>query len=960
MENYIIYSFGGYGELIWSIFNSIARIFASQSPYFTSVAKFSMTIGALWAATKAIFNTNVGIFGKAWFLPTFLAFTFLFSPKATVVIHDWGNKTTHTVAGIPFAIAFFSSTPSMIAYSLANTIEEEFGTPSALRSSDTGLMFGAKLVGKLKDIQLQDPILLDNAKEFTRQCFIRPWIMGNILGKRFEAENTNDLVGFLRQNKANNFGIYYKEQAGQTSFKTCFEVTEPILSAIEQQARSSNVLGNFGLMLGLNSNNLEQAARQITQTGNQALNSLAKSTSDVHSWVKQAMMLNAYRASLDDWREGAGHRRIWPELTSLSTTRGLYQQSIGWITAGSMAAELLPLMQTIVFLIITSSIVVVFPLSMITGGFEILKTWIQAMIWVHTWPIFFAIINCISNYVLAAKSSALGQDFGLTKDTSIAFSDMLIHTYAITQMLASTTPMISWMLISKSSMAVSSMVERMSPLAVASSLGVASADNSLNLDNVSYGNRQLSQVNVAPNLDMLSSMNLGSVKVMQGQDNVQFLEEKASSLATNYRGSSLESLSLNDSYAKSASKLAQLGTRESSLESLEQSQLQDYAKRWTRSDDASNSSNQRLASAMRIVAGEAITAQDSLSQKSSKGSDTSASINAGIGANILGIGATAASNISARNSIDNSKDSSSSESLNYQEAFEQVRDYAKTHDIRSSDGVSQNVSSALQDTWRQQESIAKEKSQTIQAMEQTQSQLSYLRQNSSSIDQNWNDQVLEAARKQQNLGSKQEALNFLNSNPAAGQQILRSLVSQKLSSANMQPSMQQEGQQERQSSLATYLPADVAKQSQHLRQKADWESQTQDILPKTQEKNQSQLKKEYNNRIESSTKAQVMKDSIQNNILQSKQQQRSNLQADEPKISAKVATSRQTATQHFNRQQQKFKDKSDLTTYRIGGEIARNINQTNRLAKKILRQNPITDSDTDQYQYIDPKDRKGR
>ena len=48
------------------------------------------------------------------------------------------------------------------------------------------------------------------------------------------------------------------------------------------------------------------------------------------------------------------------------------------------------------------------------------------------------------------------------------------------------------------------------------------------------------------------------------------------------------------------------------------------------------------------------------------------------------------------------------------------------------------------------------------------------------------------------------------------------------------------------------------------------------------------------------------------------------------------------------------------TTYRIGQEVFRNINQTNRLAKKILSKNPITDSDTDQYQYIDPKDRKGR
>lgn len=670
MNDYIIYSFGGHGELIWSIFNSIARIFASNSPYFTSVAKFSMTIGALMAATKAIFNTNVGIFGKAWFLPTFLAFTFLFSPKATVVIHDLGSKTTHTVAGVPFGVAFFSSIPSMISYSLTNTIEEEFGTPDRLRSSDTGLMFGAKLVGKLKNIQLQDPILLDNAKEFAMQCFIKPWIMGNILGKRFEAENTNDLVGFLRQNKANNFGIYFKETNGQTSFKTCVEVTEPILSLLEQQARSSNVLGNFGLLLGLNSTTLEQAAREITQTGNQALNSLAKSTSDVHSWVKQAMMLNVYRGSLDDWREGAGYPRHWPELTSLSGTRGMYQQSIGWMTAGSMAAELLPLMQTIVFLLVASSIVIVFPLSMIAGGFEILTTWIQAMIWVHTWPIFFAIINCIGNYILAAKSSALGQDFGLTKDTSIAFSDMLIHTYAITQMLASTTPMISWMLISKGSMAVSSMVDRMSPLAVAGPLGASTADGSLNLDNVSYGNRQLSQATVGPNLDMTSSINLGSVKVMQGQDNVQFLED-----------------------------------------------------------------------------------------------------------------------------------------------------------------------------------------------------------------------------------------------------------------------------------LGAYS-----------------ESQAQDILPKTQEKNQSQLKSKYNNRIESSTKAQDMKDSIQNNIHQNKQQLASNLQTDEPKISAKVATSKQTATEHFNNKQRKFKDKSDLTTYRVLSQANRDRKNIQHAAVKILSQNPITDSDTDQYEPINPNpnDKKGR
>jgi hypothetical protein len=103
-----------------------------------------------------------------------------------------------------------------------------------------------------------------------------------------------------------------------------------------------------------------------------------------------------------------------------------------------------------------------------------------------------------------------------------------------------------------------------------------------------------------------------------------------------------------------------------------------------------------------------------------------------------------------------------------------------------------------------------------------------------------------------------------------------------------------------------------------------------------------------------------MKDSIQNNILQNKQQIASNLQTDEPKISAKVANSKQTATEHFNNKQRKFKDKSDLTTYRVGEEVVKNVKQILIPAVEILSKNPITDSDTDQYEPINPNDKKGR
>ena len=88
MDNFIIYTYGGQGELVAQIFNGIARIFGTNSEYFTVVGKFAMSLGAIWAATRAIFNTNIGMFGKEWFFPVFLSFTFLFTPKSNVLIID--------------------------------------------------------------------------------------------------------------------------------------------------------------------------------------------------------------------------------------------------------------------------------------------------------------------------------------------------------------------------------------------------------------------------------------------------------------------------------------------------------------------------------------------------------------------------------------------------------------------------------------------------------------------------------------------------------------------------------------------------------------------------------------------------------------------------------------------------------------------------------------------------------
>lgn len=732
-------------------------------------------VGGVWAATRAIYHANIGIFGRQWFLPVFLAFTFLFTPKASVWIKDDLSGENMKIDNIPFAIAFFSSLPSTISHTIAEIIEGELRTADNVKSSKVGLMFGAKLVAKFKEIKIQDPILLENAKQFCKQCYMKPFVMGNILGLKKEAEEAPNLLAFINEHMPENFGIYYRDpETRLLSFKDCREATQLITSAISGESKFSRLLANFGSAIGIKHNTAEQLVSRINAISRDTLAILEWKTKEVHTWVKQSMMLNAYRESLDDWREGSGHDRLWPELVSMNATRGLYQQSFGWLIAGEMAAEALPLMQTVVFLLIVCSIFIVFPFAMLPGGMEVLRLWIKLLIWVNVWPIFFAIINALGMQVLHLRSGGWDPNFGLDKLSQGQFSDLMLHTYAMVQLFASSVPILSWMIVSKSGYALVSLTEKLLTTGVGASLGSAAVDNTLNLDSVHIGNRQIAQQHVGPSLNMSSMYDNGMIKSTQSVNGDNFLDERASQLAVNYRGSEMELSALQKGYNDSSSYLDSLNQRKARLDSLEKAQLEDYASRWLSSHDVNDGANERIAKDMRTVASEGYGTTEGYGDRSTKGTETHSK--AEIGGGFLMHAVTGAG---ASNTHDASHDTTTQHSKNFQDSYERVRDYAKSHDDRTSYGKSNTSTSSLQSTWREQEQIAKEHAATSQKIQQYQEQQNYITQHQASIDANWNDRVLEGIQQKHGLSNKQEALTYIHDHYNEGEQVLFELINNK-------------------------------------------------------------------------------------------------------------------------------------------------------------------------------------
>ena len=119
MHEFVIHTYGGQ-ELLQNVLNAIGRLFANDSEYFTPVGIFSLSVGAVWASTRAIFNGNVGIFGKQWFMPSFLMLTLLFAPKVSVWIKDdVAYNSPVKVDNIPFVIGAVASLPSRLSHSLS-------------------------------------------------------------------------------------------------------------------------------------------------------------------------------------------------------------------------------------------------------------------------------------------------------------------------------------------------------------------------------------------------------------------------------------------------------------------------------------------------------------------------------------------------------------------------------------------------------------------------------------------------------------------------------------------------------------------------------------------------------------------------------------------------------------------------------------------------------------------------
>jgi predicted nucleic acid-binding Zn-ribbon protein len=313
------------------------------------------------------------------------------------------------------------------------------------------------------------------------------------------------------------------------------------------------------------------------------------------------------------------------------------------------------------------------------------------------------------------------------------------------------------------------MVERLTSAGIASSIGASTADGTMNMDSISHGNKHIGQQIVGPRLDTSSSMNDGRFNMTYASNGEQFVDERGSQLVENYRGSAMLSQMLQESYQGSVSDLNSLSTQESRQASRVEAARQHFAENFSMDKGAMASVNKQVAEAMQIVANNGASLNENVSENKSKSTAT----NSGMGANV---GASFSTGTSATNNDAVSKDSSHQSSMRFEEAASIVDNYAKSHNISESSSERKEAGNSLNQELSKMEQISEQKAAVQQRVESLSNQIAFTSQQSSAIDKNYNDEVLDQVMKSHGVSNKAEAAQYLSGHRQEGQEILKSLV----------------------------------------------------------------------------------------------------------------------------------------------------------------------------------------
>lgn len=501
-----IHTYGG-GPLLEQVFNAIAMILYGDAQTgigkaFNGILRLSMLVGGFCCGCIALFKEKFDPLFKTFFLPAVGIVCCLLVPRTSVLIIDHiGQKTPSAVVwgakkvdNIPFFLGKFASLVSEVSYRLERLFTGRVHDPNDKMYDWTGNIYAGENIFKARKYRIANPVLEDNFREFCRECVFRDIGIG--LYTKEQLVKAPHILKFLEENTSNLRTMTYKGSS-ESECLTCKEA----MKTMNQ------------LFHGKEGNTKEIIFGEI---GNQIHFLLGQKTlgeNDLKNLMKQQIAIDLLKEEIPG------------SLSSFSAKRAEILQKENQKILGALGASSLIAMRNF----FEAAIYMVFPIVLIVAllsfGIQAITQWIQFVLWVNTWPLFYIVVNFLLNSIWDAKKrTILGDSPDLTIFSSEGLSDLYSSMESIAAIALAFIPYLSWILLKGG---VSQMVHLASSIMSPAQSAASTAANEKVSGNYSFGNISLDSTN-GYNAQMFQQtysgmLSQGSVGINSGTDTLTYV-----------------------------------------------------------------------------------------------------------------------------------------------------------------------------------------------------------------------------------------------------------------------------------------------------------------------------------------------------------------------------------------------------------------------------------------------------
>ncbi len=571
---YEYYTFPGSAEVLVQIFNSVAMICGGND--YAGIMQVAALLGLMVVLVIGVFKLDL----KESFVYIFVVcavWMVMMVPKVRVTIVETSGHNMSAVAynvdNVPFGLAISGHFISRFGVWMTKEAEMVNSLPNDLQYSETGVLFGNRLIRQLHGTNLSDQLIQDDWTLFMDQCafydinFYHKYSLADLLDSSdimTTLGNTNRSLYTAVTDPAtkNKKSMSCKNAYASLYVTTNSNVINQVLPDVAQRG-----LG----MLGWTQNNVGPNYASVYSTmGDSALQYMFKSASiDSMDAIRQAAMINMLKNA--EIRNASATNNQQRLSVALATAQAERQWIMSQQTGGAQASGFLPVMRATLEGILIGLFPFVMFISLLGGimAFKSIMFYVMTLFWLQLWAPLASIMNLMvsSHSQNNVYSNLYGQD-SATLRNSFGILQAAVEGEAMAGYAYWLIPMLSFAIVYGGKGLGNAMIGMVgSGQNVGNAAGSEVAKGNISMGNVSYNNTSANKssadvVYTDPAIVGARSAT-GSYSWNAGQEGTM----RASATRNDLPVSSQATIKASDSYSQQASQSLQAAQSQSATAS---------------------------------------------------------------------------------------------------------------------------------------------------------------------------------------------------------------------------------------------------------------------------------------------------------------------------------------------------------------------------------------------------------